>query len=61
MPAALPNLLVGYDVAIYTTRNNGVFYKLGYTLGVNACGALFFGMFYWRLNRWRQGNPGPAS
>ena len=61
MPAALPNLLVGYDVAIYATHNNGVFYKLGYTMGVNACGALFFGMFYWRLNRWRKRNPDNAA
>jgi hypothetical protein len=53
MPAAMPNLLVGRDVAIYTENNTGVFYKLGYTLGVNACGALFFGMFYWRIKRWR--------
>ena len=53
MPAAMPNLLIGHDVAIYTTNNNGVFYKLGYTMGVNGCGAIFFGMFYWRLKRWR--------
>src|SRR5437762_14126039 len=53
MPAAMPNLLVGHDVAIYAMKNNGVFYKLGYTMGVNACGALFFGLFYWRLRRWR--------
>jgi hypothetical protein len=53
MPASMPNLLIGHDVAIYATNNNGVFYKLGYTLGVNACGALFFGVFYWRVNRWR--------
>ena len=55
MPAAMPNLLIGHDVAIYAERNNtGVFYKLGYTMGVNVCGAIFFGMFYWRLKRWRQ-------
>ena len=53
MPASMPNLLVGHDVVIYAVNNNGVFYKLGYTMGVNACGALFFGMFYWRLKRWR--------
>jgi hypothetical protein len=55
MPAAMPNLLVGQDVAIYSERNNGVLYKLGYTMGVNACGALFFGLFYVRVNRWRKG------
>ena len=53
MPASMPNLLIGHDVAIYAEKNNGVFYKLGYTMGVNGCGAIFFGMFYWRLKRWR--------
>jgi hypothetical protein len=55
MPAALPNLLVGHDVAIYAQNNTGVGYKLGYTLGVNICGAIFFGIFFWRLNRLRKG------
>jgi hypothetical protein len=54
MPAALPNLLVGNDVIIYAQNNTGVTYKLGYTFGVNACGAIFFGIFFWRLNRWRK-------
>lgn len=54
MPLALPNLLVGQDVPIYSARNTGVSYKLGYTLGVNACGAIFFGCFYWRLSRARR-------
>src|SRR5262245_18137667 len=55
MPASMPNLLIGHDVVIYAEKNNnGVFYKLGYTMGVNACGAVFFGMFYWRLTRWRR-------
>jgi hypothetical protein len=53
MPASMPNLLIGHDVVIYAENNTGVFYKLGYTMGVNACGAVFFGMFYWRLKRWR--------
>jgi hypothetical protein len=53
MPMALPNLLVGTDVTIYTPNNTGVPYKLGYTCGVNACGALFFGLFFLRVNRWR--------
>jgi hypothetical protein len=55
MPCALPNLLVGHDVVIYSQDNTGVSYKLGYTCGVNACGAVFFGVFFWRLNRWRKG------
>jgi hypothetical protein len=53
MPASMPNLLIGHDVVIYASNNTGLFYKLGYTMGVNACGAVFFGMFYWRLKRWR--------
>jgi len=52
MPLAWPNLLLGRDVTIYATDNTGRLYKLGYTLGVNGCGALFFGFFFWRLNRW---------
>lgn len=54
MPCALPNLLVGSDVSIYNQNNTGVPYKLGYTCGVNACGAVFFGLFFLRLNRWRK-------
>lgn len=54
MPCALPNLLVGNDVSIYNQNNTGVSYKLGYTCGVNACGAVFFGLFFLRLNRIRQ-------
>ena len=53
MPASMPNLAIGHDVAIYAVNNTGVFYKLGYTMGVNLCGAIFFGAFYWRLKRWR--------
>ena len=54
MPMSLPNLLVGRDVTIYSQNNSGVRYKLGYTLGVNLCGAVFFGMAFWRLNRIRK-------
>jgi hypothetical protein len=54
MPLAFPNLLVGRDMPIYTQRNTGVPYKLGYTLGVNACGALFFGVVFWRISRLRR-------
>jgi hypothetical protein len=42
-------------VKIYAEINNGVPYKLGYTVGVDVCGALFFGMFFWRVSRWRKG------
>src|SRR5436305_9938336 len=53
MPMSMPNLLVGRDVTIYSQNNTGLSYKLGYTSGVNGCGAIFFGFFFWRLNRWR--------
>ena len=51
MPMALPNLLVGKDVPIYAVQNTGVPYKLGYTAGVNTCGAIFFGAWFWRFSR----------
>jgi hypothetical protein len=54
MPLALPNLLVGDDVTIYAQENVGRPYKLGYTVGVNGCGLLFFGFFFWRVRRWRR-------
>jgi cyanate permease len=53
MPMAMPNLLVGRDVSIYSANNTGLSYKLGYTSGVNGCGAIFFGVVFWRFNRWR--------
>ena len=51
MPCGFPMLLVGKDLPIYAERNTGRTYKLGYTMGVNLCGALFFGSVYWRLGR----------
>lgn len=54
MPAAMPNLLFGHDITIYSANNTGIPYKLGYTMGVNLCGAVFFGLFFWRINRWRK-------
>jgi len=61
MPLALPNLLVGRDVTIYAENNTGRTYKLGYTAGVNGCGLLFFGIFFWRLARWRKAVRKPAA
>lgn len=52
MPLALPNLAVGDNVTIYAESNTGRLYKLGYTAGVNGCGLLFFGLFFWRIGRW---------
>jgi hypothetical protein len=54
MPLALPNLLLGRDPTIYASHNTGRLYKLGYTAGVNGCGLVFFGFFFWRLNRLRR-------
>ncbi len=54
MPGALPPLLFGRDVSIYAAHNTGRTYKLGYTAGVNGCGALFFGVIYWRAVRWKK-------
>jgi hypothetical protein len=54
MPMAMPNLLVGHDITIYASLNTGRSYKLGYTMGVNACGSVFFGLFFWRVHRWRK-------
>ena len=54
MPGAMPTLLLGKNVVIYSENNNGRFYNLGYTCGVNAMGAFFFGSFYLRLSRWRK-------
>lgn len=58
MPGTLPPLLLGRDVVIYAPVNTGRTYKLGYTVGVNGCGAIFFGLFFWRLQRWRKGRVG---
>jgi hypothetical protein len=54
MPLALPNLFLGDDVMIYAPNNTGRSYKLGYTAGVNGCGLIFFGLFFWRVSRWRR-------
>ena len=54
MPLALPRLAFGHDTTIYSVSNTGRTYKLGYTVGVNACGALFFGISFWRVNRLRK-------
>jgi hypothetical protein len=53
MPCAVPALALGQEVEIYAANNTGRSYKLGYALGVNACGAIFFGVLYRRLHRWQ--------
>jgi len=54
MPMAMPNLLFGRDITIYSNQNSGVPYKLGYTAGVNVAGIVCFGFFFWRISRWRK-------
>lgn len=54
MPAALPHLLFGADVPIFAAHHTGRTYKLGYTVGVNSAGLVFFGSFYWRIQRLRR-------
>jgi cyanate permease len=54
MPMAMPALLAGKDMPIYAANNCGRLYKLGYTVGVNGCGAIFFGVLFWRVTRWFQ-------
>jgi hypothetical protein len=54
MPMSMPNLLAGQDITIYSQNNTGLSYKLGYTAGVNSCGAIFFGVLFWRLNKWKR-------
>jgi hypothetical protein len=51
MPMALPALLMGRDVSIYSELNTGRGYKLGYIAGINLCGLVFFGGTFWRSKR----------
>ena len=48
MPAALPGLLLGNDLPIYAPNNSGRTYNIGFAVGVNCCGTLFFGISFWR-------------
>lgn len=51
MPAALPGLLTGHDLPIYAPNNSGRGYNIGYILGINTCGTLFFGICFFGLRR----------
>ena len=51
MPAALPGLVAGKDVPIYAPNNLGRPYKIGYIVGLNTCGTLFFGVAFWQPRR----------
>lgn len=46
MPAALPSLVAGKNVPIFATNNSGRPYKLGYIMGINLCGLIFFGLAF---------------
>ena len=48
MPMALPSLVLGQDVEIFAVNNTGRPYKLGYIVGINVCGLMFFGSAFWR-------------
>ncbi|MGH7952326.1 MAG: hypothetical protein ACREFE_10455 [Limisphaerales bacterium] len=48
MPLSLPSLLMGKDVTIYAADNSGRSYKLGYIVGIDVCGLVFFGPLFWR-------------
>ena len=51
MPAALPGLLMGHDLPIYAPDNSGRPYNIGYILGINTCGTIFFGIGFWQPRR----------
>jgi len=51
MPAALPGLVGGKDLPIYAPNNEGRAYKIGYILGLNTCGTMFFGVAFWQPRR----------
>lgn len=53
MPAALPGLLMGQDLPIYARNNTGRTYNIGYAMGINGCGLLFFSIAFWRPRGWR--------
>ena len=57
MPTALPSLLLGKDVPIYTANNTGRAYKLGYIAGINLCGLVFFGVAFRRPRK----SPDPSA
>ena len=51
MPTAMPGLLMGNDLPIYAPNNTGRCYKIGFLLGVNTCGILFFGIGFWPMRK----------
>ena len=61
MPMALPSLVMGKDVDIYALDNSGRLYKLGYIVGINLCGLVFFGSAFSRLARKAPPPPSDAA
>jgi len=61
MPMALPSLVMGKDVDIYAAHNAGRTYKLGYIVGINLCGLVFFGSAFWRPARKSNGSDAASS
>jgi hypothetical protein len=53
MPAALPGLMGGKDLPIYAPNNLGRPYKIGFILGLNTSGSVFFGVAFWQPRRRR--------
>lgn len=51
MPASFPTLVMGHDIPIYAPNNTGKNYKIGYLLGINTCGSVFFGLAYWGMGK----------
>ena len=54
MPVAWPSLLAGHDQPIYAEINEGRTYKLGYSMGVNLSGIIFFGWLFLSLSTLRR-------
>lgn len=62
MPMALPSLVMGQNVDIFAANNSGRLYKLGYIVGINLCGLIFFGSAFWRPRRNERGAvPEPSA
>jgi len=51
MPIALPSLVIGKNVDIFSATNNGRPYKIGYICGINLCGLLFFGTAFMKPSK----------
>ncbi len=53
MPTALPGLLLGNDLPIYAPNNSGRPYNIGFIMGINFCGTVFFSIGFWQPRRSR--------